>query len=431
MHEPATLLTEEAEGALARRGFLLDRAALRRLTERRTALIHERDTLRAQLKALSRRRGAGDTADGGEAGAVALKERLRKLDDEHRRCDEELHRLLLEVPNLPAPEAPDGSATDEPVVARTWPAPGVEPEAEEATDTWALDHVALGARMGILDPRRAAKLSGARFAVTRGTGARLERALASYLLDLHTTRHGYVEHGVPHLVTPETMTGTGQLPKFAEDLFHTSVAGRELLLIPTAEVPLVNLYRDEVLAPKELPLALVARTPCYRAEAGSYGRDTQGLIRLHQFDKVELVRLCHPQAAAAELDLLVSHVEAALRGLRLRYRVVELRAGDLGFAARRTFDLEVWLPGQRAWREISSCSECGAFQSRRAGIRIGGGAGRKVPPATLNGSGLPIGRTLVAVLEQHQRPDGSVVLPPALVPYAGFRAIAPDGAAVP
>jgi len=230
---------------------------------------------------------------------------------------------------------------------------------------------------------------------------------------------------VPHLVSTETMTGTGQLPKFAEDLFSTRVAGRELLLIPTAEVPLVNLYRDELIEGTTLPLALTARTPCYRGEAGSYGRDTRGLIRLHQFEKVELVRFCHPDEAASQLELITSHAEEALRRLGLHYRVVDLRAGDLGFSARRTYDLEVWLPSQRTFREISSCSDCGTFQARRANIRMRGQGGRKTFPATLNASGLPIGRTMAALLEQNQRADGTVVLPAALASYAGFREIVP------
>jgi seryl-tRNA synthetase len=325
------------------------------------------------------------------------------------------------VPNVPADEAPDGAADAAPRLVRSW---GERPE----FDFPARDHLELGTALGVLEPARAARLSGARFMVTRGAAARLERALGSFLLDLHTGAHGYLEYGVPHLVTPEAMTGTGQLPKFAEDLFATRVADRDLLLVPTAEVPLVNLFRGEVLDAGALPLGLVARTPCYRAEAGSYGRDTRGLIRLHQFEKVELVRLCHPDRSAAELELLLGHAEAALRRLGLHYRVVELPAGDLGFAARRTYDLEVWLPGQGAYREISSCSDCGTFQGRRAGIRVRDGR-RKSYAATLNGSGLPIGRTLAALLEQYQCADGSVAIPPALVPYMGCSVLRQDGPA--
>ncbi|GII76167.1 serine--tRNA ligase [Sphaerisporangium rufum] len=419
MHDPRPLLEPAATAALARRGHALDVPRLRALHDLRTGLVRERDTLRGEQRRLGRRDGPG--GDDPREAARELRDRLRKLEDELRRVEGDLRDALLAVPNLPAPEAPDGGPADPPVVRRVW---GQPPELGFP----ARDHVDVGTSLGLLDPVRAAKLSGSRFAVTRGAIARLERALASFLLDLHTGEHGYVEHGVPHLVTPEVMTGTGQLPKFAEDLFRTRVADRDLLLVPTAEVPLVNLYREEVLLADALPLALVARTPCYRAEAGSYGRDTRGLVRLHQFEKVELVRLCHPDRAAAELELLVGHAEECLRRLGLHHRVVELRAGDLGFAARRTFDIEVWLPGQNAYREISSCSDCGDFQARRAGIRVRQRDGRKVPAATLNGSGLPIGRTLVAILEQYQRADGSVTVPPALVPYAGFAMIDPTGA---
>lgn len=253
--------------------------------------------------------------------------------------------------------------------------------------------------------------------------------MTSFLLDLHTAEHQYLEHSVPHLVNRETMTGTGQLPKFEDDLFTTQVADRELFLIPTAEVPLVNLYRGDTLASADLPLAVTAHTACFRSEAGSYGRDTRGIIRLHQFAKVELVRLCPMEEAAQQLELLTQHAEECLRRLDLHYRVVDLRAADLGFSARRTYDLEVWLPSQNCYREISSVSDCGDFQSRRAGIRLRRG-GRKEHIATLNGSGLPIGRTVVALLEQNQQPDGSITIPAALVPYTGFHTIAPDGHAV-
>jgi seryl-tRNA synthetase len=264
--------------------------------------------------------------------------------------------------------------------------------------------------------------------VARGTGARLERALANFFLDLHTTEHGYTEYAVPTLVTRQTMTGTGQLPKFEEDLFRTAVADREMFLIPTAEVPLTNLFAGETIDAGALPLAVTAHTPCFRGEAGSYGRDTRGIVRLHEFSKVELVRICDPGQAGAELAKLLGHAEECLRRLGLAYRVVLLAAGDLGFSARVTYDIEVWLPGQGAYREISSCSDCGTFQARRAGIKFRRG-GRKQFAATLNGSGLPIGRTMVAITEQYQRADGGIDVPQALVPYAGFRGIAPDGRA--
>ena len=271
-------------------------------------------------------------------------------------------------------------------------------------------------------------MSGPRFAIARGAGARLERGIAAFFLNLHTTRHGYTEYSVPYLVTAETMTGTGQLPKFEEDLFKTGTGTRDLYLIPTAEVPLTNLPANEILDAETLPLAYTAFTPCFRSEAGSHGKDTRGLIRLHQFSKVEMVRVCHPEESQAELATMVRHAEACLTELGLPYRVVTLPAGDMGFSARITYDLEVWLPGQGRYREISSCSDCGTFQARRANIRLRDKDGKRAFVATLNGSGLPIGRTLAAILENNQREDGSVTMPEALVPYVGFRAIRPDGA---
>jgi seryl-tRNA synthetase len=409
MHDAKALLDGQAKERLARRGFELPEDELRALVTQRSKLIAERDALRGELKGLPR-----------EAKAEA-KARLRQLEEDAGACDGELRRLLLTIPNLPSDDAPDGATADPMVEVRSWGSPpefGFQP----------LDHVELGTRLGILDQARASKLSGARFAVTRGAGARLERALVNFLLDLHTTEHGYTEHGLPHLVTADAMTGTGQLPKFAEDLFGTKVGDRDLLLVPTAEVPLVNLYREEIVDAATLPLTLTACTPCYRAEAGSYGRDTRGLIRMHQFEKVELVRLCLPDQAERELQILLGHAEEGLRRLGLHYRVVDLRAGDLGFSARRTFDIEVWLPAQGEYREVSSCSDCGDFQARRAAIRArerqGGG---KIFVHTLNGSGLPIGRTMVALLEQGQQADGSIVIPPALVPYTGFSAIHANG----
>src|SRR5206468_2186623 len=253
------------------------------------------------------------------------------------------------------------------------------------------------------DFARATKLSGPRFAVLKGIGAQLERAIAQYFLDLHTGRHGYTEFSLPALVSRQTMTGTGQLPKFEEDLFKTGVADRELFLVPTAEVPLTNLHADEILPAEDLPYAYTAWTPCYRSEAGSYGRDTRGILRLHQFSKVELVRICAPQHSADELELMVSHAERCLTELNLAHRVIKLAAGDTGFSAQLTYDIEVWLPSQDRYREISSCSDCGQFQARRAGIRVRDKDNNRVPAATLNGSGLPIGRTMAAILEQYQQ----------------------------
>jgi seryl-tRNA synthetase len=275
--------------------------------------------------------------------------------------------------------------------------------------------------------RPAPAASTCRADVLKGAGAQLERAIAQYFLDLHTGRHGYTEFSLPALVSRATMTGTGQLPKFEEDLFKTGIADRELFLIPTAEVPLTNLHAGETLAAGDLPLAYTSWTPCFRSEAGSYGRDTRGLIRVHQFSKVELVRVCDPARSSHELEIMLGHAETCLQELGLAYRVVALAAGDISFAAQFTYDVEVWLPSQQRYREISSCSDCSTFQARRAGIRLAAGDGQRGYVATLNGSGLPIGRTLVAILEQGQQADGSVQLPDTLVPYLGFRVIHADG----
>ena len=426
MHDARALieLGDEAVRRLARRGYSLDLSSLEDLQSRRNESIHSADELRSEAK-----RVAQEVQQAAKAGGdvSALKESARKLKDEIRETEAageqvqaELRDFLLGIPNLPSDEAPDGDSDEFAVEVRRVGNPptfAFQPK----------DHVDLGEGMGILDFARATKLSGPRFSVLRGGGAALERALATLFLDLHTRRHGYVEHSVPFLVTRKTMTGTGQLPKFEEDLFATGVADRELFLIPTAEVPLTNLYADEIIPADELPLALTAHTPCFRSEAGSYGRDTRGLIRQHQFAKVEMVRICAADQARAELEKTVGHAEACLKELDLAYRVVMLAAGDTGFSAQLTYDLEVWLPSQQTYREISSVSDFGTFQGRRAGIRTRGADGKTQPVATINGSGLPIGRTLAALLEQHQQQDGSVVLPEALFPYLGFRRIKADG----
>ncbi|WP_424845860.1 serine--tRNA ligase, partial [Streptomyces sp. SAI-129] len=423
MHDPQDLLRPDtqAEQRLSRRRYVLDTETLKKLVQRRATAIAHKDLLRGRLNSVTRKlaeqRGTRDQLDLDTA--KELKRRVQLADEEQRVADSELTAFLLAVPNIPASETPNGSPDDPPVEVRRW---GHRP----TFDFKPRDHVDLATSAGLLDLPRASKLSGSRFAVFRGAGARLERALTSFLLDLHTEEHRYTEHSVPHLVTPQTMTGTGQLPKFADDLFATKVADRDLYLIPTAEVPLVNLYSNETLDADDLPLSLTAHTACFRSEAGSYGRDTRGLIRLHQFAKVELVRLCLLQDTQKQLQLLLSHAEECLQRLGLHYRVTDLRAGDLGFSARRTYDLEVWLPSQQCFREISSVSDCGDFQGRRAGIRVKQG-NTKEYTATLNGSGLPIGRTVVALLEQNQRTDGSIKIPPALTTYTGFHTINPDG----
>ncbi|WP_433504436.1 serine--tRNA ligase [Pseudonocardia halophobica] len=421
MHDPRVLLdpATDAVRKLARRGYSLDLERLEKLLGGRNAAIQKGDESRAEANRLQK---AVKGASPEERPALVEKARQTKAaitlaEEEHRELEAQLTEYLLEIPNLPADELPDGASDKDAEEVRTW---GEIPAVENP-----LDHVDLGEKLGILDLARATKLSGPRFAVLKGRGAALERALARFFLDLHTERHGYTEWSVPALVTRPTMTGTGQLPKFEQDLFRTEVADRELFLIPTAEVPLTNLHARETLAAEELPLAYTAQTPCFRSEAGSYGKDTRGLIRVHEFSKVELVRFVDPARSRAELEVLLGHAEAVVQALGLAYRVVRLAAGDIGFSAEYTYDIEVWLPSQGRYREISSVSDFGTFQARRAAIRTKAKDGARGFAATLNGSGLPIGRTLVAVLEQGQQPDGSVRIPPALVPYTGFEVIEP------
>jgi seryl-tRNA synthetase len=362
---------------------------------------------------------------------ASVGDRIKELEAKDKALDGELETLLFDIPNMPDPSVPDGRDESANQVVKVWgekPTLGFTP----------LDHADLGLRLGILDFERAAKISGARFTVLVGMGARLERALLQLMMDLHANDHGYTEIWPPALVLPRAMRGTGQLPKFAADMFKTertklgpeaSADEREandLYLAPTAEVPVTNLHADEIFEPGQLPRAYCAYTACFRAEAGSYGKDTRGLIRQHQFDKVELVRFCAAGEGPAQLELLRGHAERVLEVLGLHYRTVALCAGDLGFGAKKCYDLEVWLPGQNAYREISSCSWFGDFQARRAKIRYR--AEEKGKPAlvhTLNGSGLAIGRTLVAILEQGQQADGSVVIPEALRKYVGTDRIVP------
>ena len=426
MLDPRALLEMGADAVhrLARRGYTLDIAGLEALFSQRNASITAANELRAESNRVTQdvqraAREGKDVSDLKER-ARQLKEQIRQADAEHDRVEAGLRDLLLSIPNLPLDTVPDGDSEDDAVEIRRYgepPAFGFEPK----------DHVDLGEAMGILDFGRAAKLSGPRFSIARGAGAALERALAAFFLDQHTRRHGYTEYSLPNLVTRETMTGTGQLPKFEEDLFKTSVGSRDLFLIPTAEVPLTNLYAGEVIDHAVLPLAFTAHTPCYRSEAGSYGKDTRGLLRLHQFTKVEMVRICAADQSQAELEKMTGHAEACLKELGLAYRVIVLAAGDTGFSAQVTYDLEVWLPSQHRYREISSCSDCGTFQARRAGIRTRAADGSRSYVATLNGSGLPIGRTMAAILENYQQHDGSVLVPDPLVPYLGFKALGPDG----
>ena len=336
---------------------------------------------------------------------------IKELEAALAQVDEDLKPFLMVIPNIPHESVPAGAASEDNAVVRTW---GNIPE----TGFEALAHWDLGESLGILDFAAASKLAGSRFALYRGAGALLERALISFMLDIHTREHGYTEVLPPFMVNSASMTGTGQLPKFKEDLFK--IEGWDLFLIPTAEVPVTNIHRDEVLAEESLPIHYVAYTPCFRSEAGSYGKDTRGLIRQHQFNKVELVKFCRPEDSYRELEDLTRNAETILQRLELPYRVVALCTGDLGFASAKTYDLEVWLPGQKLYREISSCSNFEDFQARRAGIRFKrkGASGTELVH-TLNGSGLAVGRTLVAVLENYQQKDGTVRIPRVLKSYMG------------
>ncbi|HMK22744.1 MAG TPA: serine--tRNA ligase [Terriglobales bacterium] len=328
-------------------------------------------------------------------------------------ADEQFKAILKGVPNLPHDSVPVGKSPEDNVEVRRWGAPPKFDFAPKA-------HWELGEQLGVLDLERGAKLSGARFTVYWDLGARLERALANFMLDLHTREHGYTEVLPPYLVNSESMYGTGNLPKFAADLFRVPHGEKDLWLIPTAEVPVTNLYRDETLEGARLPISLTAYTPCFRSEAGSYGKDVRGIIRQHQFQKVELVKFAHPDRSYDELEKLTNNAETVLQKLGLHYRVVTLCTADMGFSSAKTYDIEVWLPGQGLFREISSCSNFEAFQARRANIRFRPeGKGKSEFVHTLNGSGLAVGRTWVAIVENYQQADGSVIVPEALRPYVG------------
>jgi seryl-tRNA synthetase len=414
---------EEVRTALGRRssGAASGLDGLVELSTRRRALIGD-----VEQKQAARNAAAQEMAKLAKSDPAALEARraelraagddIAALEGELRRLEEQMESVLLAVPNAPHPSVPSGIGSDDNPVVR---AVGEKPEYSFSPKA----HWEIGEGLGILDFERAAKLSGARFSVLFGLGSRLGRALGAFMVDLHTREHGYVEVAPPYLVRAPALQGTGQLPKFEEDLFKTQRSDPNdpaaLYLVPTAEVPLTNLHADEIIE-RPLPVAYTALTPCFRSEAGSYGKDVRGLIRQHQFDKVELVRFVEPERAEQELELLTRHAEVVLQRLGLHYRVVELCAGDLGFGSQKTFDIEVWLPGQNAYREISSCSWFGDYQARRAKIRY-----RPAPKGkpklvhTLNGSGLAVGRTLVAVLEQYQQADGSVVVPEAIRPFMG------------
>jgi seryl-tRNA synthetase len=338
-------------------------------------------------------------------------DRIKELEGELQKIEGELQEIVMEIPNLASDSIPAGKDDSENTELRKWGEVAEFPFPPKA-------HFEIGEEQGTIDFERAAKLSGARFAILKGFASRLERALINFMLDLHTQRHGYQEVLPPFLVSTETMTATGQLPKFADDLFKTSVSDRDLWLIPTAEVPVTNIHRDETLAEKGLPIKYCAYTPCFRSEAGSYGKDTRGLIRQHQFDKVELVKFTTPETSDEELEKLLADAEKVLQLLELPYRVVLLCSGDLGFSATKTYDIEVWMPAQNKYREISSCSNFLDFQARRGGIRYRPKDSKKSKLVhTLNGSGLAVGRTLAAIFENYQQKDGSVKIPEVLKPY--------------
>ncbi len=337
-------------------------------------------------------------------------QKIKQLEAELDRVERERNAILETLPNLPDASVPVGKSAADNVVVRTWGEP-------RAFDFEPKAHWDLGPELGVIDFERATKISGARFAVLMGAGAQLERALINFMLNLHTTEHGYTEVEPPFLVSSSTLYGTGQLPKFEQDLFK--IAGEwDLFLIPTAEVPVTNLYRGEIVDGRQLPMKYTAYTPCFRSEAGSYGSDVRGLIRQHQFDKVELVKFASPQTSYDELESLTANAERVLQLLGLPYRTVVLCTGDMGFSAAKTYDIEVWLPSQETYREISSCSNCDAFQARRANIKFRpDGTGKAEHVHTLNGSGLAVGRTLIAILENYQQKDGSVVIPDVLRPF--------------
>lgn len=340
-----------------------------------------------------------------------ISQEIKTLEDGQKKVEAEQEALLMMIPNLPDETTPVGLSEEDNPVVRTW---GEKP----AFAFMARQHFELGEKLGILDFERAVKIAGARFSLYKGAGARLERALINFMLDLHTQKHGYTEVLPPLMVNRQAMTGTGQLPKFEEDLFK--IQNQEYFLIPTAEVPVTNIHAAEILTEEELPLKYVSYTPCFRSEAGSYGKDTRGLIRQHQFNKVELVKFAKPETSYAELESLLLHAEEVLRQLKIHYRVSSLCTGDIGFSSAKTYDIEVWLPGQNQYREISSCSCFTDFQARRAGIRYRRSDTKKVDFVhTLNGSGLAVGRTFVAVLENYQQADGTISIPEVLRPYMG------------
>ncbi len=408
---------ETARAKWASRGLEVDVTAIIALDDRRRALIAEVEGLQRERNSESKRIGqlkkAGEDAEDAMRAVREIGERISELDRERGEVDLRLNDQLMGLPNFPHDSVPEGRDADANEVVREWGAPNeydFEPKA----------HWDVAETLGIFEFQRAAAISGAGFACLTGSGARLSRALISFMLDLHTTKHGYTEVQVPFLVNDSALLGTGQLPKFAEELYR--LPADELWLIPTAEVPLTNLYRDHIFE-EDLPVNLTGYTPCFRREAGAAGKMTRGMNRLHQFDKVEMVKFVRPGDSYAELEILTGHAEAVLQALGLHYRVITLCTGDLGFSAAKTYDIELWAPGQKAWLEVSSCSNFEDYQARRAKIRYRNEAGKPELVHTLNGSGVALPRLIVAILEQNQLADGRVEIPQALRPYMGGREI--------
>jgi seryl-tRNA synthetase len=408
---------EEVEAALRNRGqeisleeYRRREAERRQLLTRVEELRHERNILSKEVGVLMRAGKQGEAQPRRDR-VTAINEESKDLEAQAQAQDDWVRDFLLNLPNIPHASVPVGASAEDNPVVKTW---GQAPQFDFPPQA----HWDIGERLGILDFERAAKITGARFALLRGAGALLERALINFMLDLHTKKHGYLEVLPPFIANGDSLRGTGQLPKFEEDLFK--LEGWNYYLVPTAEVPVTNIHRDEVLKEEDLPLYYTAYTPCFRSEAGSYGKDVRGLIRQHQFNKVELVKFTGPETSYDELERLLADAEEVLQELGLHYRVVVLCTGDMGFAAAKTYDIEVWLPGQDLYREISSCSNFESYQARRASIRFrrSGTKGTELVH-TLNGSGLAVGRTLVAILENYQQADGSVVVPERLRPYMG------------
>jgi len=406
---------DDVAAKLARRGVSLDKERLTALeAERKTcqidtqALQSERNTC---SKAIGKAKAAGEDISGIMSAVADLGEQLKTKEHRLQEIQTELNDILMGIPNLPHDTVPDGNSEDENVEIRRWGTP-------KSFDFDVKDHVDLGANLGLLDFETAAKITGSRFAVMQGDIARLHRALIQFMLNLHSNEHGYTEVNVPYLVNSDSLLGTGQLPKFAEDLFH--IPEQDLYLIPTAEVPVTNIVRNEIIDMDALPLKFVCHTPCFRSEAGTYGKDTRGMIRQHQFEKVELVQLVKPEDSFDALEALTGHAEQVLQHLDLAYRTVTLCTGDLGFSSTKTYDLEVWLPGQQKFREISSCSNFEDFQTRRMKARYRDKNTKKPELLhSLNGSGLAVGRTLVAILENYQDENGRIAIPTVLQPYMG------------